>query len=526
MSALTSLPNELLHYICVYTQFNQIATSTEHGQPVELDNKSLLQLCRSCRALRDVAQDILYRTVSPRLDKGGSLLPLWRLSETILARPSLAGKVKSLSLQLNPQASIKLSAVEAKLFSKVHPSLSTPRLSHEAAQKIWAYEIVHALVSNLPSVENLHITIVGYDARACQGQVSAKVLDRLRALSHVAADGWPVFQPPASLKSLEIAHQKVQAYTTLMLIGEIELASLLSSLESVCLRRRQTVSTPRVTLPLQSSLTNITNLELRECCINLPSLTYHCGIACGLKRFTYVTLDPLTIHRGLLLGRPELDPGPLVRQPTPSEMLEVLYCQRNTLEYLQLDFYDWYQSGHEALWDHDAIDPKQRYPSFRHFKKLQVLDIEHDRIGPPQELPESLVALTLTHRPNQPCLFDDPLHYPRIERSYKKLILENVCPKLRYVKVGRFYPFRYVGDRLFEWRFISERKWMEFVSCAIDFNDPSYEFEVEGRCKVERDKIQDFWWDQWWQTWLSESWPKGLKEDLIRCLYAEAARAA
>lgn len=206
------------------------------------------------------------------------------------------------------------------------------------------------------------------------------------------------------------------------------------------------------------------------------------------------------------------------------QFLTALGTWADTLEYLELNLYDWFQPGFEALWGHDETDPRQRYPSFKHFRKLEILNIEYERVCPPAKLPESLLGLTLSHKPNKPCLIDDPLHYPRIQQSYQQLIQEKICPRLRCVQVGRFYPFRYVGARVFDWRRISKKKWQEFVSLDIDFSDPGYMFEEEQLGTPPGERIQETWWDPWWKVWRTESWPKELKDDLIECLFREVTR--
>lgn len=513
MSPLLCLPTELLHGIYAF-----LVSSVDNKNSREF----LLALCLSCRVLRNVAQNILYQSVNINFDDNGSIQPLWRFTEIISSQPRLANAVKVLSIQLNPKASLDLAVLDPNPASTAQQPDTT--LLHDKIQRIWAYELLDVLLAQLPNVQTLHIVIHIFESNISCAQTSIQVLKHIQTLHSTAISKPLNSQTRTYLRHVEITHRKVQSQIKLKHCRESELSVfVLSWLESVCIRRRQVFSYPGGSLFPPDIASKLTNLELRECCINVRGLSDFLAHARSLKRFALVTIDPLSLHRGLLLGHSQSDSAPLIRQPTPMQILEALSPRKDTLENLEIDVYEWFQAGFEALWGHDQTDRNQRYFSFRHFKYLKVLNIEYERACLPSELPESLLALTLTHRPNKPCIMDDPLCYPRIEQSYRKLILENICPRLQYVKVGRFYPFRYTGSSYFDWRYISKKRWEAFVSCGITFDDPFHESAVQKAEAGVSERIQDIWWDVWWNEWLSASWPKDLKEDILKCLLRETS---
>ncbi|OAL47057.1 hypothetical protein IQ07DRAFT_646677 [Pyrenochaeta sp. DS3sAY3a] len=529
MASLISLPNELLHTICYYTQFEGLPKAASNDLLCATVNKTLLQLCRSCRVLNDVAQNILYNSILGKRDVHGSLLPLWRLTETILTRPSLAEKVKTLSIQLNPQASIDLEAREVKSATNVSLLLSST-LVERTPTTLWAYELLHILCLHLPHLATLRITLVDFDPKTSEDETSAELLSRIQDFRNPKAPHNLTVQRHSNLKFFEVTYEKIQSYNPTIHAGEYQFTVYIApSLETVNITRRQhirlsSMSSAPAQTPTPPIAPNLTSIELREYCIDHAILAAVLKTTTHLTRFVYTTLDPLTLHRGSLLGRPQLDGSNLVRPPTPTQLLTALSCRAATLLELEVDVYDWFQPGHDALWEHDGTDPRQRYASFAHFARLQVLNIEHERLCAPRELPASLVALTLTHRPNKPCLMDDPLHFPRCEQRFRMLITQGVCPGLRYVRMGRFYPFRFKGERLYDWMSISEDKWEAFVSDAVEFSDPVQEGRWVAGGEAVR-KTQDTWWDVWWGSWLSEAWPEGLEEELIQCLFREVARS-
>lgn len=491
------------------------------GYNATVRNKTLLNLCRTCHTLKDVAQAVLYQHISIRWDGKGSVLPLWALTRTIIERPDLASKVQKLTLPSSPQESTELRISQEPLLSDLQKSTFTE--CQNDIQKIWAFEAVHFMLCHLPNITELQYTFLGMDLSPSIINPPSEILGRIRD-AHIQLTSQTTSHDGRHqrLTAFELSHDKIVSLPLDHIVRELASIFSLSALKSLKFRRRQMIHLPDALL-LHSMMTRgLTNLELRDCAIDLASLRYFCTTACCLKHFAFVTLDPLSIYSGTLLGRSQLDQFPQVRQPTPVETLEALRCLSTSIETLELDFYEWFHVGCEALWEHDGTDPAQRYDSFASFERLTTLTIEYDRICPPKQLPRSLVALTLTHKSNKRHIVDDPLHYPRIEKSFAKLIADSVCPLLRFVKIGRFLPFRYIDGKVLDWRFINKRVWDRFSCDSVDFtfSDDEYHWVDEFTGRPNSAFQLDKWHDDWWNMDVTVAWPKELSLAILKCLRA------
>lgn len=517
MSALTELPSEILYEIC---SLAQIKRSGQADSKILMLNSTLLNVCQTCHKLSNIAQDILYQSIAMKGKHRGSTQQLWYLARTILTRPDLGRKVKRLSLPIRPHESTEVAIGEVKMFLDPQNLFSTPYPS--PVQQVWAYELCHALLSHLPNLETFHTISIGLDLRIFKDHIPSQFFGQLRVHHFQAVPG--IDQEGRlykHLRSLEIEQDEIIELPIRPALKELGSIFSLSTVESLTIRKRQIMHFPGVHTLRPPMTSSLSTLQLFECSVDLASMNHFCNVIQGLRHFAFVTLDPLVIYRGTLHGQPRLDRSPHVRQPTPMQVLDALSYHSSTLESLKLDFCEWFHPGCEALWEYDGTDPMQRYASFRRFHKLTSLDIEYERMCVPTELPESLIALVLTHRPNQPCLSEQPLHYPRLEKRYTKLVHDGICPWLRFVKVGRFLPFRYVDGRALDWRKVHPSQWDAFTSDSIPFTDSSYDWNLDdNQTDVEMDQWHDPWWRQEFTVW----WPLNLRTDIVEFLRQETAR--
>jgi hypothetical protein len=100
MTALLDLPPELILNIIV--QFDTFWRASPDNFDVQDDRtKTLLNLCRTCHYLRNIAQPPLHQIVGvSRHTEAGAFRTLSQLTETVTRRPDLARKTKTLLLKL------------------------------------------------------------------------------------------------------------------------------------------------------------------------------------------------------------------------------------------------------------------------------------------------------------------------------------------------------------------------------------------------------------------------------------------
>ncbi|KAF2845755.1 hypothetical protein T440DRAFT_558682 [Plenodomus tracheiphilus IPT5] len=498
MAVLVDLPNEIIHQIYVLAQSTEFSESGRVGYNAKVCHSTLMALCRTSRGLKDIAEDILYQTLEVPWDGKGSLIPLWLLTRTLMSRADLAQKTKKLTVPITPQAAIKLGTPEDQVLKDITDIF--PTRVQRMSQKLWAYEVVHTLLCHLPNVETLYFAVIALNVHIFEGHVPPDILGQMRqARVHSVSQSLQASeaQPKAGASSHYALHSKLKAIhicheNMIQLPLQLDLKELgsifqLSTLQSLTASRRQMVFLPGIPLLRPETTMNLTVVTLLDCSIDAASVSHVCNAATRLQHFTLIIADPLTIHRGTLLGHPQLDQVPHVRQPTPQQTMNALNCRADT-----------------------------------HFTKLMKLNVEFDRICAPTELPKSLVSLTLTRMSPTPYLMEEPLYYPQLAKRYEKLIEDRICPSLSYVKLGRFVPFRYDAGRVLDWRHITANRWNDFISDRVYFTDHRYEWRDRYDGGSTKNFELDIWRDDWWSMEFTAWWPKELKMDILAFVHQEA----
>ncbi|XPS81707.1 hypothetical protein M3J09_013635 [Ascochyta lentis] len=394
MAKLTDFSNELLLDVV-----SHLTTSNAS------DVKALLHLCRTSRALCNVALPALYTSVRIAESQPDPLNRMKLFLRTIIECPSLARETEELALTndrgvryewpglQHDAAFMELSALIGRNQGEIEPELCYCPLA--------AF-----VLARLPKLQHLHFTAQIEQPRAL-----------LRHMHEMEADSGCL----GSLKSF-FFHKQYED-------GPVDISDYIPLIRYPSFAEFSTRSDISDT-PCGSSATNTLTPSSAELlwCMGPSSKMHQLLNACSLlTRFKLIIPDWRRYrHMSDVAHHPLVTPRALT--------IALLETHRKTLETLYLDFHHYYDLSDPELRE-EIEDAGYRfdesyctYPSFRAFERLAHLTIEFEKLVHVRHLPDSLRSLNL-----QSCRFGDL--DGGVLRNLVRL-KETWCPALESVTLG------------------------------------------------------------------------------------------
>ncbi|KAF2736357.1 hypothetical protein EJ04DRAFT_562596 [Polyplosphaeria fusca] len=376
MPTLVDLPVELLQDIFIDLREDPFT-----------ERESLLSLCRTCTRLRDVAQPFLYCSTDLPKWPSQPLESLKCLTRTIVARPDLADKVKSLAISTDSDAEALLLPDDVyKVFQDDIPKrdedAGEEKEKEEDGKKMKFDHFAIVLFSRLGRLERLHLDVDTWPAQQLLQYIeeSPRPPDSSKETENTENTN-PKVQTTRkfpSLKHLTVSPEgppfNLADFSAFLTLPSLQTAHFSETLASVGHAFGKKLDIP-------PNSVNLSRLVLEKCFMREKCLRKLLAACKNLRLLRVSAPDKGTYNwHGIDVGN--------TYQFTPEQLVNAIsQTGCNSLAVLSAEFTSYYPATPHV--------EAYQYPNMRHLRSLRTLSIEQGLLPELERLPKKLKTLRL-----------------------------------------------------------------------------------------------------------------------------------